>query len=157
MTKPCFWAGFARTQYPSNDDQPDSHLWEEEVVELFITPSELNRYYEFQWNPLATPFDAIVKNELDPQGKSKNYHFDATFTATNLTAAVVVNGSIGDSSDRDEGWQVEVMIPFSVFGPVPPQPKDVWRGIFSASGGTNRYHFSVGHRPGFTSPTVSGN
>jgi len=116
----------------------DSHLWEEEVVELFITPSELTRYYEFQWNPLATPFDAIVKNELDPQGKSKNYHFDATFTATNLTAAVVVKGSIGDSSDRDEGWQVEVMIPFSVFGPVPPKPKDVWRGnFFRISRGTN--------------------
>lgn len=117
----------------------DNQLWEEEAVEIFITPNSLDRYFEFQWNPLATTFDAVVTNALDSQGKSRNYRFDPTFTATNLTAAVVVKGSIGDSSDRDESWQVEAMIPFTAFRSVPPKPGEVWRGnFFRINRGTNQ-------------------
>src|SRR5262249_34445698 len=31
----------------------DSKFWEEEVVEFFVTPKDLNRYFELQWNPLG--------------------------------------------------------------------------------------------------------
>ena len=117
----------------------DDQLWEEEAVEFFITPNGLERYFEFQWNPLATTFDAVVTNALDSQGKSRSYRFDPTFNATNLTAAVVVNGSTSDASDRDESWQVEAMIPFTAFGPAPPKPGDVWRGnFFRINRGTNQ-------------------
>jgi len=108
----------------------DDQLWEEEAVEVFIAPNDLNRYFEFQWNPLGTAFDAVVTNALDSQGKSRSYNFDAAYTATNLTAAVVVKGTIGDARDRDESWQVEAMIPFTAFGPARPRPGDVWRGNF---------------------------
>jgi hypothetical protein len=31
----------------------DSKFWEEEVAEFFLTPKELTRYFELQWNPLG--------------------------------------------------------------------------------------------------------
>src|SRR5205809_1554046 len=29
----------------------DSRFWEEEVVEFFVTPAALDRYFELEWNP----------------------------------------------------------------------------------------------------------
>jgi hypothetical protein len=47
-----------------------------------------------------------------------------------MTNAVKVKGTVGNSSDQDEFWQVEVMIPFASLGQSTPKPKDVWRGNF---------------------------
>src|SRR5881396_2216784 len=94
----------------------DSKFWEEEVVEFFVTSKNLNRYFELQWNPLGGVFDAIIDNELDARGVSKNFKGDWSFTAKGMKSAVKVKGTVGDSSDKDEFWQVEVMIPFSDLG-----------------------------------------
>ena len=108
----------------------DSHFWDEEVAEFFVTPKELKRYFELQWNPLGGVYDSIVDNQMDEKGISRNYTGDATFTAKGMTSAVKVKGTVGDSSDKDEFWQVEVMIPFAALGQSTPKPKDVWRANF---------------------------
>lgn len=108
----------------------DSKFWEEEVVEFFVTPKDLTRYFELQWNPLGGEFDAIITNELDARGVSKKFSGDWNFTAKGMKSAVKLKGTAGNASDRDEFWQVEVMIPFADLGQATPKPKDVWRANF---------------------------
>ena len=108
----------------------DSKFWEEEVVEFFLSPKELNHYFELQWNPLGGVFDATIKNDLDEKGLSKNFDGDWSYTAKGMKSAVKRKGTVNDSSDKDEFWQVEVMIPFSDLGQATPKAGDVWRGNF---------------------------
>ena len=108
----------------------DSKFWEEEVVEFFVTPATLNRYFELQWNPLGGVFDAIIDNKLDQQGVSTNFTGDWGFTAKGMKSAVKVKGTIGNSNDADEMWQVEVVLPFADLGERTPEPKAVWRANF---------------------------
>jgi hypothetical protein len=108
----------------------DSRFWEEEVVEFFVTPNELDRYFELQWNPLGGVFDAIIKNTMDEKGVSKSFEGDWSFTAAGMKHAVKVKGTVNNSSDKDEFWQVEVMVPWADLGRPAPKPKEVWRGNF---------------------------
>jgi hypothetical protein len=108
----------------------DSKFWEEEVVEFFVTAKELTRYFELQWNPLGGVFDAIIYNELDERGLSRKMEGDWSFTAKGMKSAVKVKGTIGKPSDRDEFWQVEVMIPFADLGTATPKDGDIWRANF---------------------------
>jgi hypothetical protein len=108
----------------------DSDLWTEDDVEFFITPKELNQYFEFEWNPLGAVFDAIIHNNLDEYGFSTGFNDDRSFTAKNMRWAVKVNGTAGNSSDIDTSWQVEVMIPFADLSQPTPKPGDIWRGNF---------------------------
>src|SRR6266478_4729732 len=105
----------------------DSKFWEEEVVEFFVTSKTLNRYFELQWNPLGGVFDAIIDNKMDQQGVSTNFEGDWSFTAKGMKSAVKVKGTVGNSNDKDEMWQVEVALPFADLGELAPEPKDVWR------------------------------
>jgi hypothetical protein len=111
--------------------QRDSRFWEEEVVEFFITPAALDRYFELQWNPLGGTFDAIITNNLEPDGRSRQFKGDSSYTAANMTYAVRVDGTVQNSNDRDQRWTVEVRIPFSDMKVATPERGDVWRGNFS--------------------------
>ena len=108
----------------------DSKFWEEEVVEMFITPKALNKYFELQWNPLGGVFDAIITNTLDAKGVSKAFEGDWSFTAKGMKSAVTRKGTPNNSNDIDDFWQVEVMIPFADLGQSAPKRGDVWRGNF---------------------------
>lgn len=108
----------------------DSKFWEEEVVEFFVTRREMARYYELQWNPLGGEFDAIIHNTLDPRGVSLKIDGDWTYTARGMKSAVKVRGTVQNSNDRDERWQVEVTVPFADFGEATPKPGEVWRANF---------------------------
>lgn len=110
--------------------QRDSRFWEEEVVEFFVTPTTLERYFELQWNPLGGTFDAIITNEIAPDGRSRTFKGDWSYTATNMTFAVQVDGSVQNSSDRDRRWTVEARIPFVDLKVSTPASGDVWRGNF---------------------------
>ncbi len=108
----------------------DDELWEEEVVEMFITPGELTRYFELQWNPLGTIFDAIIKNQLDRNGLSKSIQGEWGWTAEGMQSAVQVEGTVQNPNQPDTSWTVEIRLPFSALGCPAPQPGDVWRGNF---------------------------
>jgi len=139
----------------------DSRFWEEEVVEFFITPKALDRYFEIQWNPLGGVFDAIIENDLDEKGVSKAFHGDWSYTAKGMTSAVRVKGTVNDSGDKDEFWQVEVRLPFADFGQPTPKAGDVWRGNFyrfnrSKGLAVEELSWSPTLLPGFHQPTRFG-
>lgn len=108
----------------------DSRFWEEEVVEFFVTPAGLERYFELQWNPLGGTFDAIITNQLGPDGRSGKFAGDWSYTAATMTYAVKVDGSVQNSSDSDRRWTVEARIPFADLKVATPKPGEVWRGNF---------------------------
>ncbi|MSU60870.1 MAG: hypothetical protein EXS31_00495 [Pedosphaera sp.] len=108
----------------------DSKFWEEEVAEFFITAGGLDKYFELQWNPLGGVFDAIITNELDTLGVSKKFTGDWNFTAKGMKSAVQVKGTVGNSSDIDKYWRVEVMLPFADLNQSTPKRGDVWRANF---------------------------
>ena len=108
----------------------DSKFWEEEVVEFFVTPKALDRYFELQWNPLGGTFDAVIQNKLGRDGRSEKFDGNWAFTATNMNWALQVDGSVQDSSDRDQRWIVEVRIPFADLKVPTPKRGEVWRGNF---------------------------
>src|SRR5581483_8778607 len=66
----------------------------------------------------------------DERGVSKKFTGDWSFTAKGMKCAVKVKGTVGNSNDKDEYWQVEVMIPFADLSQPTPKPGDVWRGNF---------------------------
>lgn len=120
--------------------QRDSKLLEEEeVVEFFVAPTTLTRYFEFQWNPVGGIFDATIENDLDRRGVSKAFRGDPTFTAKGMKSAVKVDGTVGQSSDRDNLWKVEVRLPFADLGLTTPKANTVWRVNF------HRYNRGQGH------------
>ncbi len=139
----------------------DSKFWEEEVVEFFVTPEKLDRYFELQWNPLGGVFDAIIDNKRDQLGVSTNFTGDWSFTAKGMKSAVKVKGTVGNSDDKDERWQVEVMLPFADLGEPTPKPKAVWRANFYRFNRTkdqaaDLLSWSPTLLPGFHQPTRFG-
>lgn len=112
----------------------DSQLWDEEVVEFFIAPvSTISApgvldYYELQWNPLGTMFDAIIHNTLKADGLSKSMKGDWDWTAKGMRCAVRVDGTVGQAGDKDTSWHVEVLLPFSALEQSTPKAGTIWRG-----------------------------
>jgi hypothetical protein len=103
----------------------DGNLWDEEVVEFFVAPQELPRYFEFQWNPVGGIFDAIVTNDLDEQGLSRKISVDRSYTAAGMRSAAEQR-----RKGSETGWQVEVRVPFADLGRPAPRPGEIWRGNF---------------------------
>src|SRR5262249_39656387 len=139
----------------------DSKFWEEEVVEFFITPKELTRYFELQWNPLGGVFDAIITNDLDEKGVSKEFKGDWSFTAKGMQSAVKVHGKVNQPGGKDQWWQAEVKIPFSDLGVPAPKPGDIWRGNFYRFNRTTnlpveQLSWSPTRLPGFHQPSRFG-
>jgi hypothetical protein len=139
----------------------DSKFWEEEVVEMFITPKTLNKYFELQWNPLGGVFDAIITNTMDAKGVSKAFEGDWSFTAKGMRSAAKLKGTPNNSNDKDEFWQVEVRVPFADLGQTAPKAGDVWRGNFYRFNRTKglpveQLSWSPTLLPGFHQPTRFG-
>jgi hypothetical protein len=119
----------------------DSRFWEEEVAEFFVTSKDLARYFELQWNPLGGVFDAIITNDLDARGLSKKFEGDWSYTARGMRSAVKMKGTAANSSDVDESWQVEVVVPFADLGEPTPKIGTTWRANFY------RFNRGKGHPP----------
>ena len=87
----------------------DEHLWEEEVVEVFLdTDQDENTYVEIEVSPANVLFDSYI---VDPQ----NIDVAATkaYDLSNIKTAVSVNGSLNKRDDRDTVWTVEIAIPLA--------------------------------------------
>ncbi len=96
----------------------DANLWEEEVVEVFIDANDDQRtYYELEWNPLNTLFDAFVINH------------DKHWLLRDWTMAGIQHAV----KRGKDGWAVEIAMPMAEFGEaaqLPPSVGDVWRANF---------------------------
>jgi hypothetical protein len=98
----------------------DAPLYEEDVVEIFITPDVLERYYELEVSPRGTVFDARVDS---PGGERATMHVDRAWNCEGLIAAVRRITESGGAITLD----TVVRIPFAALGRPTPHPGKTWR------------------------------
>ena len=101
----------------------DEHLWEEEVVEVFLQadPNQPS-YIELEVNPLGTMLDIYL---LDIR-KPLNYQ---SWNSAKLKWGVEVLGTV-DGKDGDREWTCEIALPMEdvvTARNLPPQAGDRWR------------------------------
>lgn len=144
----------------------DAPIWQDNDVELFIAGADA--YYEFEINAHGTIYEGffIWKEAFESAGYAAMDDFDITsssvtwqdFNGVGLTnhprgkrlaflkwdfpglrSAVDIQGTLNDDTDVDQGWTVELALPWKSFGvlakadgrAVPPNPNDQWRMDFS--------------------------
>jgi hypothetical protein len=84
-------------------DQRDADLWEEDVVELFLSvPNEPAFFVEFEVNPKGAMTDMF---NLRP------YHTVLDWDCRGWKSAVFVDGTVANRADTDKLWVVEMSIP----------------------------------------------
>lgn len=110
----------------------DAVIYHDPDFELFVDPDGDGRsYYELELNALGTTWDLRLDRPYHEGGRA-----DDGWEMHGLALAVALDGTLGDSRDRDRGWTVELAIPWSAFGPPghdgsPPRPRESWRVNFS--------------------------
>ncbi len=101
----------------------DEHLWEEEVVEVFVQADPRHpSYIELEVNPLGTMLDIFLLDVRKP------LHYES-WNSEKLRWAVQVDGTV-DGKPGDRAWTCEIALPLEdvATGPhIPPQPGDRWR------------------------------
>ncbi len=103
---------FAKMEEPhvwGNLKERDTVIFYNNDFEIFIDPDgDTHNYYEFEMNALNTIWDLFL---------SKPYRNGGAILGgwdfKGLRSAVSVQGTLNDFSDQDEGWQIEVAIPWS--------------------------------------------
>ena len=112
--------------------QHDAVIFQDPDFEVFIDPdSDSHDYYEFEMNALNTGWDLLMPKPYKDGGPALN-----EWEIPGLKTAVHVRGTLNNPADTDDGWSVEIAIPWKVLGehahrPSPPQPGDAWRVGFS--------------------------
>jgi hypothetical protein len=118
----------------------DSAVYLEDAVEVFLkTDPRRDPYYEFEFSPIGTIFDAF----FGKRGASGNGQRWTAWNCAGLKAVVRVDGTLNDWGDRDTGWTIEIAIPFAglpTCAERAPRPGDTW--LFNLA----RYDYSV-HLP----------
>ena len=108
----------------------DDELWTEPVVEVFLDPlGKAKSFFEFQVNPLGTIYDSFVPDA----DKSSEWQKWCKWKCEGLQIAVKCDGKLNDRSHRDNGWQVEMAIPFAALAAetgVLPRSGVQWRANF---------------------------
>lgn len=122
--------------------QRDSVIFHDNDFEVFLYPgfdpahpdAPVRNYYEFEINALNTVWDLCLPKPYREQG-----HADNSWTIKGLRTAVRVRGTINNPSDTDQGWDVEIAMPFAAFErhtrpagrAATPRPGELWKLNFS--------------------------
>ncbi len=115
----------------------DPHLWTKDAVEIMIDPDgdgDNKDYYEIQINPQNLVFDSHFESYNKPRG-GKDGPFGNEQWSSQLTSAVVIDGTLDKPGDKDKGYTVEAKIPWSAFHKAkqaPPKVGQTWRMNFYA-------------------------
>ncbi len=123
LQEPHLWATY---------DKRDMVIFHENDFEVFIDPDgDTHHYYELEINALGTLWDLILTRPYRDGGQA----IDA-WDITGLKSAVHLNGTLNDPSDEDEGWTLELALPWSVLEELaphagPPRHQEIWRVNFS--------------------------
>ncbi len=121
----------------SEKRERDGPVYEDDCVEVFTSPDpdRLMEYFNVEMNVRGDTLDYY-----HPQPGSKEPWDPELIIATS------VDGTLNDDSDRDQGWALEVAIPFEAFRSVakntPPLPGDEWRLNLHRLGGETNAQFS---------------
>ena len=115
----------------------DPPLWTQDTVEIMLDPDgdgDNRDYYEIQVNPQNLVFDSQFDTYNRPRDGPKG-PFGHQVWSVELKSAVAVQGSLNQPNDQDQGYVVEMRIPFSSFTKakrIPPRSGDAWRANFYA-------------------------
>jgi len=110
----------------------DSVIFHDNDFEIFIDPDgDTHAYYELEVNALGTPWDLMLIKPYRDGGPAIN-----AWDIAGLQVGIDVRGTINRAGDRDEGWTVEVAMPWKALREAapnhqPPRPGDRWRVNFS--------------------------
>lgn len=110
----------------------DAVIFHDNDFEVFIDPNGDNHeYFELELNSLNTTWDLFLPKPYKDGGSADN-----SFEFAGMKTAVHVQGTLNDARDKDEGWSVEIAIPWSAMRkfarrPAPPRNGDQWRVDFS--------------------------
>jgi hypothetical protein len=110
----------------------DSVIFHDNDFEIFIDPDgDTHAYYELEVNALGTPWDLMLIKPYRDGGPAIN-----AWDITGLRVGVDVRGTVNRPGDRDEGWSVEIAMPWKILREAapdqkPPNPGDRWRVNFS--------------------------
>ncbi len=103
--------------------QRDDHLWEEEVVEVFLQADpRQTSYIELEVNPLGTMIDIFLLGIRKPIPYR-------SWNSARLQWGVQVDGTV-DGKPGDREWTCEIALPLEDVVPAPnspPKPGDRWR------------------------------
>jgi hypothetical protein len=114
----------------------NGQTWNDDVFELFFKPDPKKlAYYEFQVNARNTPLELF----LPSRGSGGYARFGPLTPPLGLKSAVRLRGTLNRWQDKDKGWTVEGLIPWSAFKPTGgrPRPGDTWHFALC------RYDYSV--------------
>lgn len=122
LTEPHIWA-----KLKDHDDV----IFHDNDFELFIDPHNTTQpYFEVEVNALNTIFDLLL-NKPYRNGGVPVINWDVQ----SLRSAVKMQGTLNDPTDKDEGWTVEMAIPFKSISLGErrglPQEGTTWRINFS--------------------------
>ena len=123
MEEPHVWATLT---------ERDSVIFHDNDFEVFLNPSRDTRnYYELEVNALNTVWDLLLRKPYREGGQADNAWF-----IKGLQTAVHIRGTLNDPGDSDEGWDVEIAMPWAAFDahtshPGPPKNREVWKVNFS--------------------------
>jgi hypothetical protein len=109
----------------------DAIVFHENDFEVFLDPGNSGEhYYEIQINARNTIFDLVLSQPYRDGGKAM-----PDWNAAGLRTAVSIQGTLNNPADRDQGWTVEMAIPFKALntynGALKPGEGDFWRANFS--------------------------
>lgn len=112
------------SEYKNHDDP----LWKSDCVEMFIDADGNRRgYVELQVNPNNATFDSWFAQGRAAKG-------DETWTS-GMATAVTMRGTADKGGDTDQGWDVEIAIPWAAVKgrddamavTIPPRVGDRWK------------------------------
>lgn len=112
--------------------QRDTVIFYDNDFEIFIDPDgDTHAYYELEINALETVWDLMLLKPYRDGGPAID-----SWDIQGLKARVHLNGTLNAPQDRDEGWTVEIAIPWSVLEEAAPRGNrplagDQWRVNFS--------------------------
>lgn len=112
--------------------QHDDPTYKDDAVEIFINPDpKQSFYYGMEINARATVYDYLY---AFPKLLIKRVDFDG------LHIASYVHGTMNVRGDKDQGWAIELAIPWRNFGDLatklPPDPGTVWTANLNRWDGT---------------------
>lgn len=123
MEEPDLWATLT---------QRDAVIFHDNDFEVFIDPDgDTHNYYELEINALNTVWDLMLLKPYRDGDKVAVNSWDIK----GLKTAVHLNGTLNNPNDKDQGWTVEIAIPWvslcELQHNTPPQFFEEWRINFS--------------------------
>lgn len=102
----------------------DTDVYTDDCVEMFILPDfQFRTYWEIIIAPNGSVFDSVECKDMDKWG----FNTDLTQNLTGMKHAQAVRGTLNKSDDKDEGYTIEVAVPFSAlpgYTRIGPKPGD---------------------------------